>query len=393
MAITELTSHFQLNNSTGARSLIPPHLLNIWREEIREEIWRFNQVTGDDVPTSQCPSWVQPSRDSVARGLYTAYRKMSSHLGYTPLPQYFVEEIPLGFGIPVSQQQLQTSMGYVIEYGQRATTLLDDDATVTYSESNPGILSADDTATMTVASTLSADEIQIFFTASDSGKAAGDERFRIAPVTVTTDGVTITIVGHRALFVKPNIWDTPYNEPESRDINQADTSTAGDFVTLVDIYRVYTDTTTPVQYMSDPVFTELTDLEIWNLHSGLVLPRNNRLGIFQVRFEGSQSTKFAPNTVRVFYKAGFQEQYQRMDNDFAQVLMRLANTFIVDIEKVCDPIQAIMRRDLNEGPTTERNITNPFGINEGSLFAWDFVQEQALGRGGKFTSTRVRGAL
>lgn len=394
MAITEIASHIQLNDENSNRSLIPPHLLNIWREEIGEEIWRFNQVTGDDVPTAAARTYIQPGRDIIARGIYTAYRKMTRVLGYTLLPQWFVEDIELGFGAPVAWQQLQTTMKYVIAYGQRATTLIEAAVTIVFSESNPSALDVDDRATITVASTLSADEIQIFFTAADSGRAAADERYRIAPVDVTTDGTTITIVGHRALFVQPSIWKQPYSEVESRDINVADTSTDADFVTTVDIYRVYNDTTTPAQYLSDPITTELTDLEIYNLDSGLVLPVNNRLGLFNVRFEGSQSNKFAPRMVRVFYKAGYRENFQRIDNELGQALMRLANTQMIDFPKDVDSvIHGTYVRDTQPATVNQVNVNNQFGLLKGDLYAWNICVERAIGRGGKLTRTRVRGAL
>ena len=137
MAITEIASHIQLDDENSNISLIPPHLLNIWRDEIGEEIWRFNQATGDDVPTSAARTYIQPGRDVIARGIYTAYQKMTRVLGYTPLPQWFVEDRKLGFGSPVAWQQLQTTMKHVIAYGQRATTLIEAGATNVFSESDP----------------------------------------------------------------------------------------------------------------------------------------------------------------------------------------------------------------------------------------------------------------
>ena len=244
-----------------------------------------------------------------------------------------------------------------------------------------------------MASTVDEDEIQIFFTASDSGRAAADERYRIAPVDVTTDGANKVISGHRALFVNPSIWKQPYVEVESRDINVADTSTDGDFVTTVDIYRVYNDTTTPVQFMTDPITFRSTDLDAYNLATGVVLPMNNRLGTFNVRLE-TCPPNFAPRSVRVFYKAGYRENFQRIDNELGQALMRLANTQMIDFPINTDSvIHGTYVRDTQPATVNQVNVNNQFGLLKGDLYAWNIAVEKAIGRGGKLTRNRVRGAL
>ncbi len=394
MAVTDITSFITLNNEAASRSLVPPFLLNIWQDLVQENIWAFNQVSGEDVPVSACTSYVQSERDIVVRGMNAAYRKMTRYLGFTPLQQWFTEDIPLGRGSPYQWQSLQTSMGYVTDYGQRATDLIEAAATITYSKSNDGYTN-NDVATLTITTAVAADEIEVFFKVTDGAPGAADIRYQIYPLTITSTGTVATITGHRALFVEPNtIWQFPHSGPNYQDINHADTGTAGHFVTEVDVYRVYNDDTTPVQFLSDPLGQTLTDLDVNKLDTGKVLPMDNRLGLFNARMEAAASVYFHPRIARVHYRAGYRQYVGRMDDELAQALTRLGNTLMrQNPTDLCDRQSWSFQQDRSEGDTTTQTVNNPFGILVGQLAAWQVVNELALSRSGKLTRNIVSGRL
>ncbi len=394
MAVTDITSFITLNNESASRSVVPPFLLNIWQDVIQENIWRFNQVTGEDVPSSACSSYVQVDRDIVAQGMNAAYRKMARYLGFTPLQQWFSEDIPMGRGSPYQWQPLQTSMGFVTDYGQRATTLIEAAATITYSKSNAAYTN-NDVATLSITTTVDADEIEVFFKTTDGAPAAVDIRYQIYPLTITSNGTVATITGHRALFVEPDtIWQYPHSGPNYEDINHADTGTAGDFVTEVDVYRVYNDDSTPVEFLSDPIGQTFTDLDVNKKDTGVVLPVDNRLGLFNARMEAAASVYFHPRIARVHYRAGYRQYNGRMDDEMSQALMRLANTLMrQNPTDLCDRQSWAFQGDRNEGDTTKQTVNNPFGILVGQLAAWQVVNELAIGRGGKLTRNLVSGRL
>jgi hypothetical protein len=135
----------------------------------------------------------------------------------------------------------------MIALGQRATSLIQAGVSVVYSD--PNSIGVNDTATITVNSAVANDEIKLYFRTADGAPTAGDARYEIEPTVITDNGAgVVTIKAHRALFVKPKEWareyeafDANFNSP-----NIVDTGTAAGFVTAVDVYRVYTDTSAAI---------------------------------------------------------------------------------------------------------------------------------------------------
>ena len=303
-----------------------PGFLNDWQSimEPQTGVWGFNQVAGPGAPlTRNCGVYIQPDREQIGRAMSAAYVKLSRYLGAPAYPMWMTERITLGRGVPWWRQQLRTKYGRVIQFGKQAQTLIEADAVVTYSDADGD--GVNDTATVSVVTGVDASEIALFFRVADGAYSTGNTRFQIAPVRVSVSAGTATLVAHRALFVKPTIWQTPYDPADANDLerNAASTSSVADFVTAVDVYRVYTDTSQAIQIISDtldvgvcaPCSSAATDgcVRVWDYEQG----------IFEPRVDADFCGRIAPQFVIVNYLADVPVNADGgMDIPLQQALMR-----------------------------------------------------------------------
>lgn len=386
-----------------AVSEIPTYkLLNAWQRVMLEDPFRYNQVQGTGVPRSEVgDAFVQPERDEVARALHNAVSRVVDELSWYPRPTYITEEIiPLRWSEPYQLQTLQTRYKHLIEFGSRATTLISAGAAVVYSSTGANG-SANDLATITVAagSLTDVNEIQCFFQVADGAPAAADEQWEIEPTTVKLTGGNFVITAHRSLFVKPStIWAIPYTyDAGNLDTKHyADIAVAGDFVTAVDVYRVYTDTTNAVQLVSDDYLYDCSaDNTTSTLSAAGARIVDKRLGIIQVRASACGCNRFA-ESVKVNYRAGLALVRGRVDPTLEEALIRFANTFFGQIpcplSKRVNEKWVFDRDPEDRNLVTPQDVRNPFGLQRGAIFAWRTINNPryALGRGGKLTAnTRI----
>lgn len=359
-------------------------MLNTWPEVMRENVWRYNQITGSGVRTTACDVYIQGDREEIARALGQAWKRVAEHLRFFPRPIWTEDTIRLGRGVPWQLERLRTRWGYIEAFGQRATSLIEAGAAIVYSDADGD--GVDDTATITVTTSVDADEAQIFFQVADGAPAAADIRYQIEPVTVVDNGATVTITGPRALFVQPSVWNKPYDDANKQTINTAVTTTAGDFVTAVDVYRVYNDTTTPVEVIEDPIFSQTTSLGSNILTTGVARILDDRLGIFEARVENPTCLQYA-EAVKIYYKAGYPLQFDQVDYVLAEAVIRLANTMMGrELCTFCDITKNHWADDRlppgTNNPVSARHVNNPFGTMKGQIYAWQAVMDYALPRGG-----------
>lgn len=232
------------------------HLLNRWADFMMESPWQFNQCAGIGAPIQTGNDkagiiYLQKEREYIARSLETALTRISQDLNYWATPQWFQETIPIGAGIPVQGQFFQARYCKTIALGTRAQTLIQAGVAVVYSD--PNSVGVNDTATITVVTGVANAEIKLYFQVADGAPTAGDKRYEIEPLIITDSAGTVTIKGHRSLFVKPTEWAREYvaNDPNFNSPNIVDTANASTgFVTAVDVYRVYNDTTAAIQLLA-----------------------------------------------------------------------------------------------------------------------------------------------
>ncbi len=387
-----------LRNSNSETPNQSNSVLSIWSDFMlmngNAQQWHFNQVSGAGAPfftanDKEGGIYLQTERELIARSMETALIKVGNYLNYWPRPAWFTETLPIGRGWPVRYQEFRTRYLKLIELGTRATSVIQAGATVSYTDPNQtGVM---DTASVTVTTTVADDEIELYFRVADGcSPAAGNYRYRIEPVTVVDNGNgTKTISGFRGLFVKPSVWAVEYNlqDPNSKTPNNADTAQTNDFVTKVDVYRVYTDTSTALQIMAhDGTVLESFTGEIDDAEWGIV-----RAGGDWCNWTCWEQS---PYKIKINYRAGVELVNGYMDSDFQQAVVALANCSMDGYQLSDMHYWALTMWKRHNAPMMEGQVAllsqgeakNPFGLRTGQVIAWRTVSMRMNIKGGKMTA-------
>ena len=370
-------------------------LLNRWPDVMHEDRWRFNQIrNGGGVRISPgCPdmTYIQYERDYIAQALAESATKAAEYLGFYPAPRWIVdEEIVLDSDLYWGHQILETQWGHIQSFGKRATTTITQNAQVVYADEDSD--ETQETARVTVTTTVADSELQVFFRVTDGADGAAHEHWRIEPLTVIDNGDgTKTLKGHRALFVNPKtVWSQEYEQATTTAKFTGSTDEDSDFVTHVDVYRVYADASSAVQALSNPGLTgdegALTNVSAWI--------RDARAGRFQLYATSGQTSPSAPEVVRVSYLAGYPLDSGQMNGVFATPLIRYANTRMPQEPGFCDRAQKMWNED-REPPrfVSEADAENPppFGLTNGGLNLWATVNDLRIPGKGKREESRASG--
>jgi hypothetical protein len=174
------------------------------------------------------------------------------------------------------------------------------------------------------------------------------------------------------------------------------TTDAADFVTLVDVYRVYADATNAVTLAVDPIFAwccNSGNLTADVTQAGLAWLEDARLGIFRVRLDPAVCWRYGVQYVELHYQAGMDWQYQDMDSELAMAMVHLANTLMPQKPcEICNQANASWQEDVNvkvqragKGGSYVESDPSPFGTQVGAHRAWQIVENRLIMSGGKLT--------
>ena len=368
------------------------HYLNAWHKIMMEDIWHFNQCAGIGAPVQTANdkggvAYLQKEREYIARQLESAAGRMAQDLNYWINPAYFSEIIPIGKGRPIAGQYHQTRMLKLIELGSRATSLIQANVSVSYSD--PNGVGVNDLATITVTTAVADSEIKLYFRTTDGAPTACDARYEIEPITVTSSGGVATIKAHRALFVKPSEWAREYvaNDPNFNSPNVIDTASPAGFVQAVDVYRVYTDTSANVQLLS-------ADGTVLQTYTGEIL--DAELGAFRLGdFCSTSCWDQAPQRIKVNYRAGSPLVNGELDSELYEACVAYAaanmqakltkmsywtldiwtNYHAPMVEKVGGAMVPV---------ATKRQSNSGYGARTGQVRAWEVVLDRRIEKAHKF---------
>ena len=375
------------------------NLLNAWQRVMIEQITTFNQISGVGAPLSRnCEVYIQPDeREPIARALDSSIKKIARLLNYWPRPKWFADTLSFGSGVPMKRQYFQTNppsgggSWKLIEFGQRAATVIQAGASVTYSD--VGSYGVNNTATITVAAPAGVtdpNEIQIFFRVADGAPGAGDTRYQIEPALVTLSGGNFIITADRSLFVSPTVWAAPYvvtdpNRTERNAANNANASTS--FVTAVDVYRVYNSTTTQIEVLDwNNAVLETFDAVIVDAETGLFTFYDNC-------WAGLWCYCSRPTRLRLNYRAGLGLFQGFMDAELEEAIVRLANVLMpVELCPFCAITKNRWEQDRMPAVRdrisllSQESVNNAFGyVSWGSTYAFRTAVDRAITSGGKIT--------
>lgn len=185
------------------------------------------------------------SREEMARAIATAESMIERELGYHLLPSWDVDEWQ-GItqfwrpeltawnmndvrGLPLS---VKPRWGQLISGGIRGTTLLQADAPITYSSLYSQEYQETATVLATVPEGTAACEIHAFYPGKN-----GARTYEIRPIVVSVSGTVATITFARENAVLERFQET-------LDVREVDGLVDANFLTTVDVYRVYNDPST-----------------------------------------------------------------------------------------------------------------------------------------------------
>jgi hypothetical protein len=356
-------------------------LLNRWPEYMEVPLFHFNQAEGqgEDAPLSEPGQfvYVQAERERVVQGITKAVALASKRVEFLPRPEYVYESIPISYSNFGQLHKFLTKWRYVEAIGKRGLTVIQAGAPVAYD--NPDDPAGLDTrATITVAlpaGVTDAREVQVFFQAADSLGEAGSELWRVEPLDVQISGGVATITGHRALFVHPAFWRQPYSAPNynSADKNVADVNDPADFVSSVDVYRVYADPTGAVTIRTGPAGCDAAGM---TAIEGTAYVYDSALGLIGLDRVSCSACEWRwQYSVELYYRAGFPTDVLtgQMNAELEQAYIQLANAKMPMKMTSRDIGNEVWYRDArvyNSTELLEADRKNPFGLEYGSVDAW-----------------------
>lgn len=368
------------------------HLVNQWCLQMLEDIWHFNQCAGIGAPLQTGNDkaglvYLQKEREYIARNLESAFVRMSGDLNYSIAPAWFNETIPVGKGQPLSNQIFQAQYCKMIALGSRATSLIQANVTVTYSD--PNSIGVDDLATITVNTTIADSEVKLYFRTADGAPSAGDYRYEVEPITVSNNGAgVVTIKAHRALFVKPSEWAREYvaNDPNFNSPNIVDTANNNSFVAAVDVYRVYTDQSANIELLDH-------NLTVLQTYTGYML--DPELSAFRLGYLCSNVCGGRPAYIRVNYYAGSPLVNNNIDSELMEACVGFAcgnmmsklgsmSYWALDLwNKYHAPMVETISGQLIP-VATKMQSGSGYGARYGQANAWNICMDRRIEKGQKF---------
>lgn len=177
------------------------------------------------------------SRESIAEAIAQAEARVEMYLGYPLAGSWIANE---EYAIPRWHGGLQLRSKYVQYGGTRAQSLISAGATITYSDVDSD--GYKETATITfLTSVTDANEIAVFYPGH-----LGDEAFQIKNLNITLElnTGTATVKFRREQCLKENYLLALTNVASQQGNSDAN------FLSTVDVYRIYNDPTTQVQLIT-----------------------------------------------------------------------------------------------------------------------------------------------
>lgn len=400
--------------------------LDRWAQILGISPIHFNQVYVDPITLCGQP-WFQYawqaqdriSREDVATAIAQAEADIERVLGHRLIPTWEVDEwVPTvppfrpelfnltSHDLRGFDQSAFMTQKHFISGGIRSQELIEADAAVVYSDEDGD--GYDETATITVAVTTSnVCEIAIYFSVPALVAEAGDERWRIRPANVSIAAGTATITVRREQLVDPVNWEKVAGDQDALDGN-----VNGNFVTSVDVYRVYHDPQQQVTLLWEPFGTACGNCTgtgcaacAYTVQTGCLLVRGNpknSIIVYHPATWDSDNLEFTtdalsvarqPDLLRVWYYAGLRDKRLscptlEMSQEWAYTVAVYSVSLLERPICNCDNAREFVARwqiDLaKQTPEASykidpRDLGNPFGTKAGAVYAWNRVKEASVG--------------
>lgn len=341
------------------------------------------------------------SREELAETIARAEAELESYLNYNLVPDWTVDErqqvlrtfVPefVHFGTANMRSYANavvTNKKHFIAGGIRTSTLIEAASAITWQAAGAYGWAAVGTSTSAVPAGTAKCEIRAYYPGHN-----GEDAYEIRPITVSIVGTTLTVTVRRELCVTEALQDD-YNALV------VDGSDNANFLTTLDVYRVWNDPQTHVSFLweggtCEEVFGEYVT------QTGVLLARDPVLGVVgflpatwdSATSAWSTACLSAPRTpdmVRLYYLSGLQDTRAvcprtDMQADWARTVAIYAASMLERSICNCDASKKVenWRSDLAFSGGTEEeaiyNLTqsqleNPFGTRRGAIYAWQRVK-------------------
>lgn len=298
--------------------------------------------------------WKQHNRDHLAMYIAMAEERREQELGFYLFPKYTTEDLPYDSNIVILPR------AYLKEIGEKTTTDIALAEAITYRDVYAAII---DPIVLSIATTVTdTDEIKVFYP---------DEDVEIHPSKISISGGTATIEIPRSRLVDPDLNDNR-DDPLAYD-------TDGNFLTTVDVKRVYYDESEGAKFVW---LNSVTTAEETQKAKPVIDDYDNAIiKLFPANYSGGAWTLTAfaysgyPYYNRVRWVSGIEASMN------TQLLTaRLAHTLMPYKPIDCESVTQYWQNDSTVDPRTH----TPYGNKAGAIECWIADSRMKRGAGGMF---------
>ncbi len=317
----------------------------------------FGVKNADDIESGCGGILTYRQRKMIARYLCEAQEEVELELNYPIIPTWFIDE-QHDYRIPIV-----TRWGKIISGGIRGDDALPGNPQ-TLSNADPAVITINDPAVLDIDNI---DEVKVFYPDTD---------FEIIPDAIDITGEILTINIPRCRAVDLLLIDTP--------VIGLDYTIDANFETLVDVRRIYNDTSTQAELV-DPhnchAACHSANCSEYT-HTACIYVRKPKLGVVDVmpatyadEAWTAASCARRYSLARLNYYAGLTPITKQLQD----AVIRLAHSKMYQQPCACDPIKSLWSRDTNVPEVlSPEQLVCPFGSSDGAWWAWKQVQSVKL---------------
>lgn len=345
------------------------------------------------------------SRNDVARAIFEAESQIEQEVGYKLVPDWTQEErlpyphpaVPGMYGIGIGSRgmmkEIEAPRGHLISGGVRTKSAIQIGATIVRTDDDTD--SFQETCTVTVPTTVTdINEIRVYYPAEN-----GDDEWEVRPIRVTLSGGNA--------IIKFPIWQiAAANQMYALNPQVLNAENATSFESTVDVYRVYNDPSTQVQFMweSDPSCCGSCTACQFGTQAGCFHLRDPRMGFlvpapatWDSSSQSFTSQEFSacrePDQIRLWYYSGFRDMtrrrpYVEMSPYWELAVAYYAASLLDRSSCGCNNITEFidhwrgdqMYNDINRGNfnVTPEFAANRLGTTKGAFYAFRRIHQNGV---------------
>lgn len=374
-------------NGLASENLLPN---NVCGDVFFEHAWQHSDRVG---------------RQEIGMAIKQAEQDIAREAGYNLMPDWTVAErltypqpaVPTAYGFGWNVRYMLKSVelrkGHVISGGVRTKSLIKAGAAIPRTDQDTD--GFQETCTVTVSTTVTdINEIRLYYPAK-----SGDDCWEIRPISVYISGGVATIVF--------KVWQiAAANQKDRIDVEPLDAEDEDSYEDSVDVYRVYNDPSTQVQFMWEncdsgccgtcvacQLGTQAGCMHNREARLGLVVPAPGSWNSDEEEFDSAEwSACREPDQVRFWYYSGYTDfglvrPYAEVSPYWKYAIAYYAASLLDRPVCGCSNVNQFIekwRRDMafndksGNFTLTPELLGNKFGTTMGAVYAWKQVHKSGM---------------